>query len=54
MILAIWNSDIPPEWNHDPSIQNQLGNTVAMLLARDSPNIRPEWIHDSKIVNGQK
>ena len=33
MILAYNNIDIPKEWEHDPTLRNNYGYTVAMILA---------------------
>ena len=33
MILSMTNREIPTEWYHDPSIQDNKGNTVAMYYA---------------------
>ena len=35
MYLADSNLNIPKQWEHDPTIQDIDGNTVAMLLANN-------------------
>ena len=34
MILAMLNKEIPIEWYHDPTLQDNNGNTVAMYMAK--------------------
>ena len=50
------NEILPPkEWQHDPNIKNNYGETVAMILA--SKGILPpkEWlIYNNKPINGIK
>ena len=33
MILAVYSIDIPKYWEHDPTLSNKNGKTVAMILA---------------------
>lgn len=33
-IAKYLNDDIPQEWYHDPTIRNNSGDTVAMLIAK--------------------
>ena len=41
-------------WQHDPTLKNYEGNTVAMLLAQYSNTLPPkEWYHESTITNDQ-
>ena len=41
----------PPEWRHDPEIQNSNANTVAMNLALNGIIPPPEWRHDPRMQN---
>ena len=51
MILALNNIDIPKQCQHDPSIQNKYGDTVATILV--SQKIMPprEWMHNYDIIH---
>ena len=54
MILAKNGKDIPKEWQHDPELKNNYGNTVAMILARLNKEIPNEWKHDRYLRNNDR
>ena len=46
-----YNGDIatlPPQWEHDPTLRDNCGWTVAMIIARhkDIAALPPQWEHD--------
>ena len=52
MILSEHRHNIPPkEWRHDPNITNNIGNTVAIILAKNMIIPPERWEHDPNIKN---
>ena len=51
MILAMLNKEIPIEWYHDPTLQDNNGNTVALILINRKIIPPKEWMHNYTIKN---
>ena len=52
LTTPIFHNPIPPiYYNHDPTLRNIEGMTVAMLLASKGVEVPRQWLHDPKLCN---
>jgi len=49
MYIASAGNEIPAYWEHNPSIRDKDGMSVAMYLAYSGKEIPPQWEHCSSM-----
>jgi hypothetical protein len=51
MILVSKNISVPDYFRHDPTLKNNHGDTVAMIMVKCKKTLTKEWYHDPIITN---